>query len=113
VHTEAIVACNVRFGTECERYGAAIRAERKAPWRSKGSPLASRGNAAIGVERKPDSIESGVTGHWLEGERAVVRQRLVVATHHPKGSATLPSSRRTTGVAPGYLSPGRIRKHLK
>jgi hypothetical protein len=26
-------------------------------------PLASCGNAAIGVERKPDSIELGVTGH--------------------------------------------------
>jgi hypothetical protein len=25
-------------------------------------PLASCGNAAIGVERKPDSIELGVTG---------------------------------------------------
>ena len=40
-----------------------IRRERKADNRSKGGPLARLTNAAIAVERKPDTSELGVTVH--------------------------------------------------
>jgi len=57
------VACNVQFDTE--RSDMARRSAPSARRRSEArvGPLASCGNAAIGVERKPDSIELGVTGH--------------------------------------------------
>src|ERR1700682_2394065 len=73
IHEPAgLVACNVRFGTE--RSGMARRSASSASRRSEArvGPLASCGNAAIGVERKPDSIELGVTGHqpWISpGDR--------------------------------------------
>ena len=62
------VACNVQFDTE--RSGMARRSAPSLSWQmmrrseARVSPLASCGNAAIGVEGKPDSIELGVTGHW-------------------------------------------------
>jgi hypothetical protein len=40
-----------------------MRAERKAPKRSKGGPLASFGNAAIGAQDKSDGIDLVVTVH--------------------------------------------------
>jgi hypothetical protein len=57
------VTCNSQIGSERQRYDAAIRAERKAPKRSKGGPLASFGNAAIGVKRKSDTFDLAATGH--------------------------------------------------
>jgi hypothetical protein len=65
------MACDVRFGTE--RSGMALRSASSLMWQmrrrseARVRPLASCGNAAIGVEphlaTEPDSIELGVTGH--------------------------------------------------
>jgi hypothetical protein len=48
------------------RSDAVIRAEHKAPRRSKVGPLASFGNAVIGTERKSDAFDSVVTVHQTE-----------------------------------------------
>jgi hypothetical protein len=45
------------------RSDAVIRAEHKAPRRSKVGPLAGFGNAVIGTERTPDTFDPAVTVH--------------------------------------------------